>query len=65
MQILEIKVPDSKTHVVKEFLEEMGVSVKVKKENKTPNLDTILAMEELKAGKGIKFESVDALFKSI
>lgn len=65
MQILEIKVPDSKTHVVKEFLKEMGVSVKVKKENKTPNLDTILAMEELKAGKGIKFESVDALFKSI
>jgi len=31
MQTLEIKVPDSKTQVVKDFLKEMGVTIKVKK----------------------------------
>lgn len=65
MQTLEIKVPDSKTIAVKEFLKEMGVSIKVKKENKISNVDTISAMKELKAGKGIKFKSVEALFKSV
>ena len=65
MQTLEIKVPDSKTRLVKEFLKELGVAVKVKKENKTPNADTIAAMDELKAGKGKKFKSVEDLFKSI
>ena len=65
MQILEIKVPDNKTRVVKEFLKEMGITIKIKKENKIPNADTILVMEELKEGKGIKFKSVDALFRSV
>mgnify|MGYP001554808891 CR=1 FL=1 len=65
MQILEIKVPDNKTRVVKEFLKEMGITIKIKEENKIPNADTILAMEELKEGKGIKFKSVDALFRSV
>jgi len=65
MQTLEIKVPDNKTHEVKEFLKEMGISVKVKKANKTPNAETIAAMEELEAGKGKKFKSVDELFNSI
>lgn len=65
MQTLEIKVPDSKTHRVKEFLKEMGITIKVKKGNKIPNADTISAMEELKEGKGIKFKSVEALFRSI
>jgi hypothetical protein len=65
MQTLEIIVPDSKTRLVKEFLKEMGVSVKVKRQQKLPNAETITAMEELKAGKGKKWESVDALFNSI
>jgi len=65
MQTLEIKVPENKTRLVKEFLKELGVTIKVKKESNTPNASTISAMNELKAGKGVKFESVDALFNSI
>ena len=65
MQILEIKVPDSKTRAVKEFLTEMGIAVKVKKENKTPNAETVAAMEELRDGKGKKFKNVEDLFNSI
>jgi len=65
MQTLEIKVPDNKTRLVKEFLKELGVTVKVKKEDKVPNADTIAAMDELKAGKGKKFKNVEELFKSI
>jgi hypothetical protein len=64
MQTLEIKVPDNKTRLVKEFLKELGVTIKVKKQN-TPNTDTIAAMDELKAGKGKKFKNVDELFNSI
>lgn len=30
-----------------------------------PNEETKIAMKELKEGKGVKFESVDALFNSI
>jgi len=65
MQTLEIKVPDNKTRLVKEFLKELGVTIKVKKEDKVPNADTIAAMDELKAGKGKKFKNVKELFKSI
>jgi hypothetical protein len=38
--------------------------VKAKKEMK-PNAETVAAMEELKAGKGIKFIWVEELFNSI
>jgi len=65
MQTLEIKVPDNKTRLVKGFLKEMGIIVKVKKDSNVPNSDTIAAMQELKAGKGKKFKSVDDLFNSI
>ena len=65
MQTLEIKVPDNKTRLVKEDLKEFGVTVKVKKEDATPNADTIAAMDELKAGKGKKFKKVEELFNSI
>jgi len=65
MQTLEIKVPDNKTRLVKEFLKELGVTVKVKKEVNIPNAETIAAMDELKAGKGKKFASVNDLFNSI
>jgi len=65
MQTLEIHVPDSKTRLVKGFLKELGVTVKVKKESKIPNANTIAAMDELKAGKGKKFKSVEDLFASV
>ena len=65
MQTLEIIVPDNKTRLVKGFLKEIGVAIKVKKANNIPNADTIAAMDELKAGKGKKFKSVEDLFKSI
>ncbi|MDB5155654.1 MAG: hypothetical protein JWR50_361 [Mucilaginibacter sp.] len=65
MQTLEIKVPENKTRLVKEFLKELGVTIKVKKENNTPNADTIKAMDELKAGKGKKFKNVEDLFNKI
>lgn len=65
MQILEISVPDNKIRLVKEFLKELGVTVKVKKQASIPNADTIAAMTELKAGKGKKFKSVDELFSNI
>lgn len=65
MKILEIEVPDNKTRLVKEFLKELGVTIKVKKDKNTPNAETIAAMQELKAGKGVKFNNVEALFDSI
>jgi hypothetical protein len=65
MQTLEIKVPDNKTRLIKELLKEMGVIVKVKKEKDVPNAETRAAMDELKAGKGKKFKSVEDLFNSI
>ncbi|WP_259067058.1 hypothetical protein HDF24_20140 [Mucilaginibacter sp. X4EP1] len=65
MQTLEIQVPDNKTRLVKEFLKELGVTVKVKKEHNIPNADTIAAMQELKAGKGQKYKNVEDLFNSI
>jgi hypothetical protein len=43
----------------------MSAAVKVKKENNTPNADTIAAMNELKSGKGKKFKNVAELFNSI
>jgi|GEM_PF-874406 len=65
METLEIKVPESKLTLVKAYLKELGVSIKVKKESKQPNATTLAAMNELKAGKGKKFNSVDELFNSI
>ena len=65
MQTLEIQVPDNKTRIIKELLEELGVTVKFKKAELTPNEDTIEAMQEFKAGKGVKFKNVDELFDSI
>jgi hypothetical protein len=65
MQTLEIQVPEDKTSQVKEFLKELGVTVKVKKGGDIPNKATVAAMNELKAGKGKKFTSVTELFDSI
>ncbi|HVS90850.1 MAG TPA: hypothetical protein VHE59_02385 [Mucilaginibacter sp.] len=65
MQTLEIEVPDNKGRLVKEVLKEFGVTIKVKKANAIPNADTIAAMDELKAGKGKKFSTVEELFNSL
>ena len=59
------KGPDNKIQLVKEFLKELGVTVKVKKEKNTPNADTIAAVDELKAGKGKSFKNIEELFSSI
>ncbi|QQL51279.1 hypothetical protein [Mucilaginibacter ginkgonis] len=65
MQTLEIQVPDNKSRLVKGFLKELGVVIKVKKTHKEPNIDTVEAMNELKAGKGKHFKNVDELFKGL
>lgn len=65
METLIINIPNNKARLVKELLTELGVSIRLKKEGTLPNADTIAAMKELKAGKGKKFKSVEALFKSI
>jgi hypothetical protein len=65
MQILEIKVPDNKTRLIKGLLKELGVAVKVKKESGVPNQETMAAMDELKLGKGKRFKNVEDLFNSI
>ncbi len=65
MQTLEIQVPDGKTRLVKRTFKGEGVTIKVKKENNIPNADTIAAMDELKAGKGRRFKTVEDLFNSI
>lgn len=65
MQTLEIIVPDDKTRLVKNILKELGVTIKIKKEKKIPNAETIAAIDELKAGRGKKFKNVDELFNSI
>lgn len=65
METLEIQVPDGKTKVVKEFLKELGVTIKVKSKKKAANPDTLSAMKELQDGKGVKFKSVEELFNSI
>ncbi|MET3981468.1 antitoxin component of RelBE/YafQ-DinJ toxin-antitoxin module [Mucilaginibacter sp. UYP25] len=65
MQTIEIQVPDDKTQQVKQFLKELNITVKVKKQSTTPNADTIDAINELKAGKGKKFNNVAELFNSI
>lgn len=65
METLEIQVPDGKTRLVKEFLKELGVTIKVKPKKKVANSDTLSAMKELPEGKGVKFKSVEHLFNTI
>lgn len=65
MQTLEIQVPDNKTRLVTDLLKELGVIVKIKSKSDIPNAATRAAMDELKTGKGVRFNSVDELFNSI
>ncbi|MGN6267419.1 MAG: hypothetical protein ACTHM5_17200 [Ginsengibacter sp.] len=46
-------------------MKKAGVTVIEKKKEYFPNEETQSAMKELKAGKGKKFPSVEALFNSI
>lgn len=63
MQTFIIKVPDNKLQIVKAFLKESGIAFT--NTANTTNADTKTAMDELKAGKGKAFKSVEELFKSI
>jgi hypothetical protein len=65
METLEIQVPDGKTRLVKEFLKELGVTIKVKSKKELANPNTLAAMKELRDGKGVRFKSVEELFNSI
>jgi hypothetical protein len=62
MKVFEIEVPDDKIHIVKDRLKELGITYK---EIITSNTDTIAAMNELRAGKGMRFKNVEQLFNSI
>jgi antitoxin component of RelBE/YafQ-DinJ toxin-antitoxin module len=63
MVTLTIELPEEETTFFKEFLSK--IHGKVISEDRLPNKETVKAMKELKEGKGVKFNSVDELFKSI
>lgn len=63
MVTLTIELPEEETTFFKEFLSK--IHGKIISEGKVPNKETIRAMKDLKGGKGVKFDSVDELFKSI
>lgn len=69
MTTLTIHIPDSKADFIKKLLKELDVKVETQKATKkverTPNAETIKAMEELKAGKGKVFNSARELFSSL
>lgn len=67
MTILTIHIPDDKTEFVKKLLQELNIKIEHDEEtsNSTPNVKTVQAMKELKAGKGKTFESAKELFSSI
>ena len=61
----QIEIPEKKTKDGLAILKALDVKVRIVKERKTPNKETIEAIEELKSGKGHKFNSVAELFNSI
>ncbi|MGC4129701.1 MAG: type II toxin-antitoxin system RelB/DinJ family antitoxin [Bergeyella sp.] len=71
METITLKINESTKagKVFKEMLEvvyskQKGIEI-VEEKSPKPNKETIKAMRELKNGKGVKFNSVDELFKSI
>ena len=58
----EIEIPKNKIKDVLAVLKALDVKVK---KSKSPNSDTLKAMEELKSGKGVKFDTVTELFNSV
>lgn len=69
MTTLTIHVPDSKADFIKKLLKELDVKVEVKKETKktdrTPNAETIKAIEDVKKGKTVPITDIRAFFESI
>ncbi len=63
MKTITVQLPDEETKLFKQLLKKFNA--KIISQSSKPNRETIEAMEELKAGKGVKFESVDELFKSV
>lgn len=63
MTTITVELPEEETKLFKEFLKKLNG--KVISVNKTPNKETIKAMNELKAGKGISVKNVDELLKLV
>lgn len=63
MKTITVQIPDEETKLFKLLLKKFNA--KIISQSSKPNNDTIEAMQELKAGKGVKFSSVDELFKSV
>ncbi len=53
------------SRIFMEMAKALNTPFETKDEGKVPNKETIKAMEELKKGKGIRFDSVSSLFTSI
>lgn len=60
MTTLTIHIPESKTDLVKKLLKELDVKIE-----KTPNKDTIKAIEEAKSGKTKPIKDFNSFFESI
>ena len=65
MTVLTIEIADNEAKFVTELLKKIDVKLKKEAVTKTPNPETIKAMEELKNGGSRKFESVKALFDTV
>lgn len=63
MKTLTIELPEEETKLFKQLLKKLNG--RIVSQTKTPNKETIEAMNELKEGKGVKFSSVSDLFKSV
>lgn len=63
MKTLTIELPEEETKLFKQLLKKLNG--RIISQTKTPNKETIEAMNELKEGKGVKFSSVSDLFKSV
>lgn len=63
MKTLTIELPEGEEKLFKQLLKKLNG--KIVSQNRTPNKDTVDAMNELKQGKGVKFSSVSELFKSV
>ncbi len=63
MKTLTIELPEEETRLFKQLLKKLNG--RIISQSTTPNKDTSEAIKELKDSKGVKFDSVSALFKSI
>lgn len=63
MKTITVQLPEEETKLFKLLLKKLNG--KIVSQSRTPNKETIEAMRELKDGKGVKFRSVEELFKSV